>query len=501
MCYKALLLGIIKKQTFQGSFYSYLGVGLGFIISGILFPNLLSHDEIGLLRILVSYSTLFAQFALFGVNTVTVKLFPVYRDEDKKHHGFLGLALLISLAGFLLTSVIYLSLHDLVVDNAKEKSALFVEFYYYVIPMMFFTVLFGIFDTYYRVLYNAVKGIVYKEVIQRLLIILAVTLYFFRLIDFRALVILYTIAIVSPAVLLMFALIKDKIFFLKPDFSFISKNMARRMADVAFFGIITSYSGVVVMNVDLIMVDHYLGLGATGIYAITFFFGTLILVPLRTMGKISSVVISDAWENNDRETILDIYKKSSLTLSVIGFLIFLGIWGNIDNIFKIIGEDFEPGRYVILFVALANITDVLLGVSPHIIINSPNYRWFSFLLIFFAAMVVLFNFIFIPVFGIVGAAFASFVAKFLYNASKYAFLYRKYSFSPFSAKHIYLFVISGFTWFISSLIPDLSNFVFDIIIRSFVIVVIFLPLVYKFKISEDINLALSEIYAKYLKRG
>lgn len=491
-------MGIIKKQSISGSIYSYIGVGLGFVISGILFPNLLSKNEIGLLRILVSYSTLLAQFAILGVNTVTIKLFPSFRDIEKKHHGYLGMALLISLVGFIITIATYLGAHNYIVEHAKEKSALFIPYYYYVVPMVFFTLLFGVFDTYYRVLYNAVKGIIYKEIIQRSLIIISVVLYYFNLVDFHILVILYTIAIVSPSLLLLFALIKDRLLFLKPDFKFINKKLARQMANVALFGIIASYSGVLVVNIDILMIDHYLGLNNAGVYTITFFFGTLILIPMRTMGKISSVVISDAWKINDKKTIIDIYRKSSISLSVAGMLLLIGIWGNIDNVFKIIGSGYESGKYVVLFIALANITDVFLGVSPHIIVNSPHYRWLSYLLIFFAILVIVTNYLFIPRYGIVGAAFASFISKAVYNIAKYLFLYWKWKFQPFTIKHFYLIIVSLITWYISTLIPTLNNFIIDIIVRSAFITLLFTVSVYYLKISTDINASINKIYHRIL---
>ncbi len=492
-------MGIIKKQSISGSIYSYIGVGLGFVLSGILLPNLLSKNEIGLLRVLLSYSTLLAQFAIFGMNTVAVKLFPSFRNPQKKHHGFLGIVLLVSMAGFLLTTTIYLGMHNYIVESAKEKSSLFIPYYYYVVPMVFFTLLFGIFDTYYRVLYNAVIGIIYKEVAQRGLIIASVILYFFKLINFHTLVILYTLAIISPSLFLLVALIKDKILFVKPDLSFIDKKLARQMASVAFFGIVASYSGVLVVNIDILMVDHYLGLSNAGIYTITFFFGTLILVPLRTMGKISSVVIADAWKNNDRKTIMDIYRKSSLSLSVAGLLLLIGIWGNIDNIFKIIGTDYQAGKYVVLFIALANITDVFLGISPHIIVNSPHYRWLSFLLIFFTVLVIVTNYIFIPLYGIIGAALASLISKLIYNIAKYLFLYWKWRFQPFNIKHLYLILISIVTWYISTLIPTFNNFIIDIVIRSAAITTLYTTGIYYLKISTDINTSINKIF--YRIRG
>ncbi len=494
-------LGVIQKQSISGTIYSYVGVVLGFLTTGILFPRILSTDQVGLLRLLVSYSTLLAQFAVLGVNTVTVKLFPHFRDDKNKHHGYLGLTLLIAFAGFVVTVAVYLGLHNYIVDKAREKSSLFIPYFYYVVPLVFFTLLFGIFDTYYRVLYRAVIGIVYKEVVQRTLILAAVLVYFFKLVDFHTMVIIYAVALVSPAVFLLFHLAKDKLLYLKPDFGFIDKKLAKEMLSVAFFGIVASYSGVLVMNIDIIMVNDYLGLKAAGIYTITFFFGTLILVPMRTMGKIGSVVIADAWKSGDKKTIFDIYRKSTLSLGIIGLLLFLGIAGNINNIFEIIGKDYEPGKMVIIFIGLANLTDIFQGISPHIIVNSSRYRWLSYLLIGFTVIIIVSNLVFIPLYGIVGAALASLISKFIYNFSKFIFLYKTWGFQPYTVKHLLLLSAAAIAFFSVFFIPQTGHYIIDIIIRSAIITVVFTSLVYWWKISDDVNEKIKKVVKSILPKG
>lgn len=492
-------MGIIKKQSISGTIYSYVGVMLGFVTTALLYPRIFSTEEVGLLRILVSYSVLFAQFAGLGINTITIKLFPYFRDYERKHHGYLGLALLVSLVGLVISLSAYILFKSMILDDTKEGVDLFSDYFYYVVPLIVFTLIFNVFDTYYRVLYNAVKGIIYKEVIQRTLILLVIILYFFEVISFHQTVVLYVIALVLPTILLFFSLIYNKQLFLKPDLSFIDKKMSDEMIKVGFFGIIASFSGVLVLNIDIIMVERMLGLSQAGIYTITFFFGTLILVPLRTMGKISSVVIADAWKRNDIKTIDDIYKKSSISLSVIGILLFIGIWGNIDNVFMIIKDDYLPGKMVIFYIGIANLFDIAMSVSPHIIVNSKYYKYLSFFLFGFAVFLIITNLLLIPVLGIVGAAVASLISKFIFNLVKFVFLYQKFRLQPFSIKFIYLIVIGLSTYWISSLMPPFSNFIVDIIIRSALIVVLFSLPVYYLRISDDINGKINDIIKLFRK--
>jgi len=480
-------LGIIQKQSISGTIYSYIGVLLGFITTGILYPQIFSTEEVGLLRILVSYSLLFAQIAGLGINTVTIKIFPYFRNYEKKHHGYLGLVLLITLVGLFISITAFLLLKSNILENGNAGSDLFTDYFYYIIPLIVATSLFYIFDTYYRVQYNAVKGIIYKEVIQRVLLLIVILLFFFGLLDFHQVVIFYTIALVLPSILLFLSLIYNKQLFLKVDFSFISSKLASQMVRIGAFGILASFSGVLAMTIDSIMVEKMLGLSSLGIYTVTFFFGSLILVPMRTMGKISSVIIADAWKANDIVTIDNIYKKSSISLTIIGLLLLLGIWANIDNVFNIIPIKYLPGKYVILIIGLASLTDLALGINPHIIVNSDYYRYLSYFIIVFAFLLIITNYLLIPTYGITGAAIATLISKLVYNFIKYIFLYYKYKLQPFTYKIFVLYLVGFFAYGVSTLLPQLSNFIIDIMLRSSIIIIVFALPVYYFKVSEDIN--------------
>ncbi len=474
---------------------------MGFVTTGILYPIIFSTEEIGLFRILVSYSLIFAQFAGLGINTVTVKLFPYFRDFDRKHHGFLGLALLISAVGLIISVLAFVLLKPYILGGDKEDSELFARYFYYIVPLIISTLLFNVFDTYYRVLYNAVIGIIYKEIIQRVLILLLIILYFLNTIDFHQAVVLYTVVIISPSVFLFISLAYNKLLFINTDFNFIDKKLSKEIMNVGFFGILTSFSGTLAMTVDTIMVERLLGLSALGIYTITFFFGGLILIPFRTMAKISSVVIADAWKINDLKIINSIYKKSSISLSIIGLLLLIGIWGNIDNVFQIIPIKYMDGKYVILIIGIASLLDISLGISPQIIVNSAHYRYLSYFLIIFIIILIVSNYILIPIYGIVGAALATFISKLIYNLIKYIFIYQKYKLQPFTYKFILLYLIGMTTYGISLLLPQQSNFILDIIIRSSIITVVYALPVYYFNLSEDINDKINAMLIRIFKRS
>jgi O-antigen/teichoic acid export membrane protein len=489
-------MGIIKTQSITGTILSYLGVILGFVTTALLFPSILSKAEIGLLRLLVSVSVLFAQFSGLGFNAVTLRNFPYFRDLSNNHHGFLKLSLLVNLAGFLIAMIVFFAIKPWIISQNIEKSALFVEYFNYLIPLIFFTTFFNALDSYYRAVYNAVKGSLYKEVWQRVFIMLSVVLYYFDRISFDQLVLLYVVSISLPTLLIAWSIYRSGQFVFGNFRGFITKEMARNMRSVAIFGIATSFSGILILNIDVVMINDMLGLADTGIYSTTFYFGTLILIPSRSVIKIAVIVIADSWKSNDTKKIMEIYDKSNRTLSAIGLLLFLGLMLNLDQVFDILGSDFEAGRMVIVFIGLANLIEMFTSVSQYIISNSNQYRVITWFLLIFAGLLIITNLIFIPLYGLVGAAIASLLARFIYNLISWGFVYYKFGMQPFSWNYLVLIGIGLIAFYLARLTPAFDWYVWEIITQSAVFTILFMVMLYASGFSADINQTINGMLAK-----
>jgi len=155
---------------------------------------------------------------------------------------------------------------------------------------------------------------------------------------------------------------------------------------------------------------------------------------------------------------------------------------------------------VILFIGISNLFDIALGVSPHIIVNSKYYKYLAYFILGFAILIVFFNFLLIPIYGIIGAALAALFAKLIYNFVKYIFLYKKYGFQPFDLNYVWLILIGLFAYYTSTFIPALPNYIIDIIVRSAFISVLFTVPVYLLKISDDINAKVDDTFRKIFSR-
>lgn len=486
-------MGEIRRQSTKGAVYITIGVLFGFVIQALIFPKILAVNQIGLIAVLISYASLFAQFASLGFNNTIIRMFPYFRDQTKKHNGFLFIAIMVVLAGTLLAVIIFFLIKSYLVEKSIQKSPLFVEYIYYIIPLFFFLLLFMILDNYNKVLYNSVRGLLLKEVGRRVFILAAILAYFFGFLNFANFVNAYLLSVALPAILLVVYLIRQNQFHLQPRIGYLNKDLAKSMASVSLFGLFTGGTNIISLHIDRIMVDDKLGLAATGIYTTVFFFGTLVKLPARSVGRISSVFIADAWKNDNRSLIQDIYSKSCLNQFIIALLLLIGIWVNIDNVFEILPAKFEAGRYVILFIGLAFLIDLLSGTSGLIVQTSRHYKVQTYLKLLLVLLLIITNLIFIPILGITGAAIATAVSKLIQHTVKYIFLRVKYKMEPYNYKFLLVLIIGIIAYLIGYSIPNFDHYIVDILIRSSIVTIIFVSLILLFKISEDIGQMVNKI--------
>ncbi len=491
-------MGIIIKQSIRGSIWAYLGVVIGFVTTAYLYPKFLSTDTVGLFGLLLAWSVLLAQFSSLGLNGVTARLFPYFRDKKNGHNGFLFIAFMVMAVGFGLFLVFYFIFSPWLVENNAEKSQLFSQYIYLLIPLTFFTLLYSILDSFNRLLYNAVLGTFLVEFLQRLFIFAMVLLFVFGWFNLHQLVLDFAITVCIKGFILFFYLLVRGEVNLKPQLKFIDKKLKNEMVSVAVYSILAGLGGSIVFSIDKIIVNQMLGLSATGVYTIAFFFGTLVVIPSRTLLRISGTLISDAWKRNDVPYITDIYKRSCLNQFIIGAFLFGGIWVNIDSILIILGPEYAAGKWVIFLIALGYLVDMATGANGAIIGYSKYYKmslWFILVLI---GTVLASMYIFIPAWGIVGAAAAIALSFLLNNLMRFVFLYYKYKMQPFTYRFLIVIVVFILAFAAGSLIPRLPLF-WDILARGTTFAIVSLLLILIFRISPDINKIIITVLSRFYK--
>lgn len=494
-------MGVIRKQTIKGSIVSYVGAILGMINTGFLFPRFFAQDEIGLINWLVPISTMIAQITSLGLPNVTARLFPYFRNENKNHNGFLFLLFWGGMFGFGLFLLAFFGIQPFTNLLFADKSPLIQDYFLYLLPMVFFTLFYNLFDGYNRVMYDAVSGTFFRDIVFKILNLSIIILFMIQWIDFSQFLLLYVIAYCLPTVLLFLLLWARKQISFKGDLKFITPDLRKSMASVSVYGIFNGLSDKLGSHIDKLMIVEYTSLAANGIYATMVNFGVLVSMPSRSLKKIASTVIAEAWKENDLDRIKQIYSQSGLHQFMLGALLFIGLWVNIDNVFFIVTQDFMAGKYVLFFMAFSHLIQMLSGVSGVVIQNSPAYKYQTYFMIFYGVMIIITNLIFIPIYGITGAALASCIASFLFNLLKYLFLLKQYRMQPFNYKFLLVVVVAIIAYISGYFLPRFEWFIVDILVRSSLVASVYLLLTYLLPISKDYKMYAKQIISKIIKKG
>ena len=237
------------------------------------------------------------------------------------------------------------------------------------------------------------------------------------------------------------------------------------------------------------MVSGLINLSSFSIYSTALFIATVIEMPYRSISQISAPIVADGMKNRDMKMIEDIYKKSSINQSLIGIFIFLAIWINADNIFSMMpnGDAFRAGKYVILFIGLSKIFDLLTGVNSSILANSKYYYYGLYFMFFLAGIAILLNYLFIPIYGIIGVGIATAISILLYSSLITFFVKIKEGIHPFSINTLKLILIGALCFVINLFIPFFNNIFLDIFLRSILVLGVYTLLVYSTRISNEMN--------------
>jgi O-antigen/teichoic acid export membrane protein len=488
-------MGIVFRQSAKIIFITYTGFALGYINTVIFYPLVLSKEEIGLIRILISASFLFATFASLGAANIPMKFFPYFRDHEKQHNGILFFILALGAAGYILFILFFFIFKNDIASIYSANAPMLIDYFYFFLPFTFIALFLNIFDSYVVIQQKAVVSNLVKEFLVRFFVTIGIILLLFNLINYQHFVI-FIIAGYAVSLLVLIIYIQSQgLLFLKPNLSVFKSQYFKSILVFGFYILLGNTSGTIIANIDSLMLAAYKGLSVTGVYTVAFFIAAVIEIPRRSLSQAIFPLVSESNKNEDIKTLEMLYKKSSINQMIAGASLFILIWCNIENIFSLMpnGEDFVEGKWVVFWIGLSKFFDLATGANAEIVGTSKYYKVDLLFYIFLAVVGIIFNIIFIPIYGLNGAAFGSAMAIFLFNIVRYLFLLKVFRIQPFTLNSLKMLAAGMFILLINYLLPVHPSFIFDLIYRSIVLIILFSGTVVLLNISEDVNNILNKI--------
>ncbi|MBD1261732.1 lipopolysaccharide biosynthesis protein [Maribacter polysiphoniae] len=484
-------MGIVSKQALNNTIITYLGFGVAAVNTLFLYTNFLTDAYYGLVTVILSTSAVLMPLLAFGVPNTLVKFYSSFKKTGNTE-AFETLMLLLPLLLILPIALVTFLFTDAIGSFISKENGIVRNYVWYIFLIGFAMAYFEVFYAWAKVQMKSVFGNFMKEVFNRIgVMILLILVYFDSItVDFflKALVGLY---------LLRTLIMKIYAYGLKrPRLNFDFPANTRAILSYSALIILGGSAAVIILEIDKVMINQYKLIENVAYYGVAIYIATTIIVPSRAMHQITYPLTAELLNNNDHEGLGSLYKKSSLTLFIASGILFVLIITNLNDLFMVLPEEYRGGFAIVFLIGLAKVYDSVLGINNAILYNSDYYKTLLGMGVLLAVLVILLNMLFIPKYGLYGAALATFIAISIYNTIKLFFVRAKFKIMPFTMETLkvggLLLFLGGVFYMVNLPFHSLVN----IVVKGTITTVLYLGVLYRFKISEDVYRMLS----KYLKR-
>ncbi len=475
-------MGVVVRQSIQNTISTYLGFGLGAINTLVLYTRILPVSSYGLLSIQLSVATLLLPLFLFGLPNTIIKFYHknASTEESARLNAF---SLYFPLLFIFLAFVFVLSFRSGIFPFLLQK-------YAYVAPYSWHILGIGIGMTYFEIGYAQARmvlktafGNILKEIFHRFCIALGlIGLYFDWLTLEQFFVFLVGIHFLRAIVMYVYLWRNCDI-----SFSFRRPEKLKSYLNYSLFMFLGGTAAVVILEIDKLMIYTFVNIDQVAFYTVAVFMATIVGVPARSMYQITAPITARLLHDNDFKGLQSLYKQSSLNLAMAagGVLLLLAV--NLETIYKFIPQAYGGTTVLVLLIGSSKFCDALLGNNNAILFNSPYYKSILRFGLFLAFMTVVLNYLFIPKFGIMGAAIASFLAITFYDTAKVIYVNVKYNMHPFSKGTAYLLIIITISFTLAQWIPNLENRYMSIGVNTLFTAIVYVGLLYFSNISATFN--------------
>lgn len=507
-------MGIIAKQSIKGTIVTYLGVVIGFITTFFVLTRFLSAEEIGLVRVLVDAATLFVGLAQLGTSSSLIRFSPSFKEpsdgQDSNHyHGLFFWALVLPFLGFLVFAIVYWACKVPLTHWFSEKSPLFVDYYYFVLPIAFFLLYQTIFETGSNILMRIVVPRAVREVGLRVGLLALYLLYAYRVISMDGFVIaLSGIYALAALINLGYLLATGHIDF-RPDGAFLKANptLVRRCFLYTGFLLVSAITSVLAPSISSFFVTAQMGLSYTGIFAIATYMAVMISIPYRSLTAIAAPQLATAIHAGDTPQSNALIKQIINNTLIVGTIIFLLLWINIDLIYWLLpnGTTYAAARTAVFILAVNN----LILATFSIVLNAINYgKYYALSLVLSAVLTTLaivFNNVFVPRWGMNGAALSSCLSYAIYMALSLLVLMSFMHLRPFAWSMLWVVLLFGGALGLNYVLDQAFVFLFthslsptalvwlSSLVRDVLLLGTYCFILYRFRLSPEIDALLRSV--------
>lgn len=474
-------MGIVLKQSLNNTIVTYIGFAIGAANTLFLYTNFMQPDNYGLIQVILSVSAVLTPVLAFGVPNSLVKFYSNFKIEERQD-SFLTLMVLLPLVLIIPIAIVSYIANDAIGNLLSRQNAIVRDYVWHIFLVGMAMAYFEVFYAWARIRMKSMFGNFMKEIFCRVGQTILLILLWVKVIDIdffiNALVGFY---LVRTIIMKIYAYSLRK-----PHLNF--KLPSNWVTIVKYSGLIIlgGSTAIVLMEVDKVMLNNFLELENVAFYAVAGFIASTIAVPTKAMHQITYPLTAKYLNEKNKSALKELYQKSSLTLFIVSGILFLLILLNLKELYELLPQKYSGGFMIVFWVGLVKVYDALLGNNNSILFNSDYYRSILFFGVLLAALAIVFNLWLIPKYGINGAAIASFSAFFIYNTLKLGYVKLKFKILPFTNETFKVLALLIVVGAIFSFVSFPFHPIINIGLKSILMIVMYVGILYRFKISEDV---------------
>jgi O-antigen/teichoic acid export membrane protein len=484
-------MGIVLNQSFKNTIITYIGFGIGAINTLYLYPIYLGATYYALTNYILSAANVIMPLFAIGMQNTLVKFYSQYKTEEEREQ-FLSFTALFPILMCIPLGIIGVFFFDDITAFVSKENPVVREFMLLIPFVGLCMAYFEIFYAWARVHMHSVFGNFVKEVGLRLVSTVAlIGLYFnwMTLIQF----VYFTAAIYFVAFLItMFYAFYIK----KPNFQIAIPANVKSVMEYTFYIILSGSVANLLLDGDKLILNQYMEIENIAYYSVATYIALVISVPSRAMHQIVYPITAKLMHENKHDELNSLYKKTSINLQIVGGFVMLCIFVNINQLYEIVPEDYRGGIPVVFMIGLSKYFDLILGNNNAIIFNTKYYRTVLFLGLGLVILTFVLNVIFIPIFGIMGSAFATLLSITCYSLAKLLFVVKKLDLYPFTKQNLYSLAITTILFLVFYFWEFPVYPLVGIALKSILVTIVYVYVNYKFNISPDINEVLNTLLKK-----
>lgn len=476
-------MGIIAKQSIYNIFSIFFAMLLGALNTLYLYPTYLGKEFQGLVIALLAYSNLVQPFISMGLQHALIKFYSLCKTKNERDR-LMWFSIFIPMVILLILIPVFLFNKEALYSFLAKTNSEIRRYAYMIFIIGISSAYFEIFYSWLRVQFKTVFGNFLKEFYPRLLTFSLLIIYAFGDLSIDS----FIVYLIMGHYLRLLIIIGFSLKTYRPSFQFRLPQQWKAIIRYSLMIFMAGAAASFILDIDKSMISNLIEVENVAFYSVALFISAVIETPGRAVFQIISPMVAKAINTNDHSRLNQLLKESSINILILSSLIFLIINLNIDDFYQLINlSGYEAGIGVVLILSFGRLFSMSLGCLNNIITNSKYYHYVFWFSISNAIMAIILNFIFIKSHGIMGAAYASLIVLVIHNILKLVLIGKLYKFYPYSLKTLYVLFTVGIVYLMVYFIPSVGTPFWAIVLKTALIVILFITPVVSFRFSEDID--------------